>query len=66
MAFESFSALLAMGGHAPYVWSAWGLTAALLAGSAWHARAERHRLLRELRRRNRRERNLSERENDDT
>lgn len=66
MAFESLAALLAMGGHAPYVWSAWGLTAALLVGSAWHAHAERRRLLRDLRRRNRRERNLSQRNADDT
>ena len=66
MAFDSLSALLAMGGHAPYVWSAWGLTAALLVGSVAHARAERRRLFRELQRRNRRERNLSERESDDT
>ena len=24
LSFESFSAFLDMGGHAPYVWSAWG------------------------------------------
>lgn len=56
MAFESLSDFLAMGGHAPYVWAAWGLTAALLVGSVLHARAERRQLLRELKRRARRER----------
>lgn len=66
MAFDSLSALLAMGGHAPYVWSAWGLTLALLLGSALHARTERRRLFRDLQRRNRRERNLSQRHTDDT
>lgn len=65
MAFDSLSALLAMGGHAPYVWSAWGMTAALLIGSAWHARAERRRLIRDLQRRNRRERDVPAREADD-
>jgi heme exporter protein D len=61
MAFDSLNALVAMGGHAPYVWSAWGVTAALLVASVVHARAERRQLIRELQRRNRRERNLSER-----
>ncbi|SFH52795.1 heme exporter protein CcmD [Modicisalibacter xianhensis] len=65
MAFESLTALLAMGGHAPYVWSAWGVAAALLIVSVAHARAERRQLIRELQRRNRRERNLSERETDE-
>ncbi len=56
MAFDSFSALLAMGGHGAYVWSAWGLAALLLIGSAFHARAERHHLMQDLKRRQRRER----------
>ncbi|MCE8020861.1 heme exporter protein CcmD [Halomonas sp. MCCC 1A11036] len=55
MAFDTFQELLAMGGHAPYVWSAWGLTLALLLGSVLHARAERRQLLRQLQRRVRRE-----------
>ncbi|MCE8003932.1 heme exporter protein CcmD [Billgrantia ethanolica] len=55
MAFDTFQELLAMGGHAPYVWSAWGLTAALLLGIVFHARAERRQLLRQLQRRVRRE-----------
>ncbi|MBB3141996.1 heme exporter protein CcmD [Halomonas organivorans] len=56
MAFDSLSAFLAMGGYAPYVWSAYGATAALLLGVGWHARAERRRVLRDLKRRIRRER----------
>lgn len=56
MAFASFQDFLAMGGHALYVWAAWALTAVLLAGSVLHARAERRQLLRELKRRARRER----------
>ncbi|MBF8222324.1 MULTISPECIES: heme exporter protein CcmD [Halomonadaceae] len=56
MAFDSFQDFLAMGGHAPYVWAAWALTAVLLVGSVLHARAERRQLLRELKRRARRER----------
>ncbi|NIC37805.1 heme exporter protein CcmD [Halomonas desiderata] len=55
MAFDTFQELLAMGGHAPYVWSAWGLTLALLLGIVFHARAERRQLLRQLQRRVRRE-----------
>ncbi|MHB0776676.1 heme exporter protein CcmD [Halomonas sp. WWR20] len=56
MAFDSFSQLLAMGGHAVYVWSAWGVSASLLVASVVHARIERRRLIRDLQRRNRRER----------
>ncbi len=32
MAFASFSEFLAMGGHAPYVWSAWGGNSAVAGG----------------------------------
>ncbi|WP_163577801.1 heme exporter protein CcmD [Halomonas faecis] len=56
MAFESFQAFLAMGGHAPYVWAAWAVTLALLAGSGLHARVEHRRTLRNLARQVRRER----------
>lgn len=55
MAFDSFAEFLAMGGHAAYVWSAWGVTALLLLVSVWHARAEQRHLLRGLKRRARRE-----------
>ncbi|MDN3521425.1 heme exporter protein CcmD [Halomonas ramblicola] len=60
MAFDSFQDFLAMGGHAPYVWAAWAVTAGLLGGIVLHARAERRRLLRHLQRRERRERRLAD------
>ncbi len=59
MAFDSFHDFLAMGGHAPYVWAAWAVTAGLLGGIVLHARAERRRLWRHLQRRERRERRLA-------
>lgn len=62
MAFDSLHAFLMMGGYAPYVWSAWGVTALLLVGSVWHARLERRQLLRDLQRRNRRERHATARQ----
>ncbi|KAA0012044.1 heme exporter protein CcmD [Billgrantia pellis] len=55
MAFDTFQDFLAMGGHAPYVWSAWGLTAVLLLGAVFHARFERRQVLRQLQRRARRD-----------
>lgn len=55
MAFSSFAEFLAMGGHAPYVWSAWGVTALLILATVWHARAEQRQLLNGLKRRARRE-----------
>ncbi|MDN3557548.1 heme exporter protein CcmD [Halomonas maura] len=60
MAFDSLSAFLAMGGHGPYVWAAYGATVALLLGVTLHARAERRQVLRDLRRRLRRERRQAE------
>ena len=50
MAFDSFSEFLAMGGHAPYVWSALGVTALLLLATVWHARAEQRQLIKGLKR----------------
>ncbi|RDB44763.1 heme exporter protein CcmD [Halomonas sp. DQ26W] len=58
MAFESFNEFIAMGGHAPYVWAAWGVTGGLLLALTLHARAERRLLLRNLQRRVRREERL--------
>lgn len=55
MAFTSFADFLAMGGHAPYVWSAWGVTLFLLLASVWHARLERRQLIKGLKRRERRD-----------
>ncbi|MBZ9566410.1 heme exporter protein CcmD [Modicisalibacter tunisiensis] len=54
MAFESLNAFLNMGGYAPYVWPAWGVTLAVLVGGGLQAVAEHRRRLRELRRRQRR------------
>lgn len=56
MAFSSLNDFLAMGGHGPYVWSAWAMALTLLLGSVWHARHERRQLIRQLQRRSRRER----------
>lgn len=56
MAFSSFAEWIAMGGHAPYVWSAWGVTLLLMAVLAWHARYEHRQLIDGLKRRARRER----------
>ncbi|MBD3894615.1 heme exporter protein CcmD [Halomonas sp. ML-15] len=58
MAFASLQEFFAMGGHAPYVWSAWAVTAVLLLGSVVHARIERRQLIRDLQRRERRERRV--------
>ncbi|MCH4810870.1 heme exporter protein CcmD [Vreelandella neptunia] len=58
MAFASFSEFLAMGGHAPYVWSAWGVTALLLVATVWHARVEQRQLIKGLKRRARRANSL--------
>lgn len=55
MAFDTFAEFIAMGGHGPYVWSAWGVTALLLLATVWHARAEQRQLLKSLQRRVRRE-----------
>lgn len=56
MAFNSIAEFIAMGGHAPYVWSSWGLTLFLFVALAWHARFERRQLMNSLKRRERRER----------
>ncbi|MGM0614125.1 MAG: heme exporter protein CcmD [Pseudomonadota bacterium] len=56
MAFDSFADFIAMGGHAPYVWSSWVITLLLILGLVWHARLERRQLVEGLKRRARRER----------
>ena len=61
MAFISFSEFLAMGGHASYVWSAWGVTALLLVSAVWHARVEQRHLIKGLKRRVRRDNRVKER-----
>lgn len=54
MAFTSFGAFLAMGGHGPYVWAVWGVTALLMAACIIHARFERRQLASAVKRRARR------------
>ncbi|MDR5899170.1 heme exporter protein CcmD [Halomonas vilamensis] len=56
MAFNSIAEFIAMGGHAPYVWSSWGVTLFCIVALAWHARFERRQLMNSLKRRERRER----------
>jgi len=43
MAFDSLAAFWAMGKHGPYVWFCYGITALVLLGLLWQARAERRR-----------------------
>ncbi|WP_136066093.1 heme exporter protein CcmD [Modicisalibacter radicis] len=50
MSLDALQAWLAMGGDARYVWPAWALALAVLAGCALHARRERRRVLDALRR----------------
>jgi heme exporter protein D len=47
MAFESFADFLAMGRHAPYVWSAYGLTFAIVLWNVLQPWQTRRQLLRE-------------------
>jgi heme exporter protein D len=47
MAFESFADFLAMGRHAPYVWSAYGLTSAIVLWNVLQPWRTRRQLLRE-------------------
>ena len=62
MAFSSFAEWIAMGGHGPYVWSAWGVTLLLMVVLAWHARYERRQLIDGLKRRARREQSRQQQE----
>ena len=54
MAFDTLNDFFAMGGHAVYVWTSWGLTLALLVGLVVHAFQERRQLMRQLLRQARR------------
>ncbi len=47
MAFDSFSDFLAMGRHAPYVWSAYGVTFLIVVWNVLQPWQQRRRLLRE-------------------
>ena len=53
MAFDSWSAFLAMGGHGRYVWVAYGTTFALLAGLVLVSRWRHRRWLAQQRRQHR-------------
>ena len=57
MSFASFSEFLAMGSHGPYVWSAYGITLAVLALNVALPIQARKRYLHEEARRLRREEN---------
>lgn len=47
MYFDSFAELWAMGGHGPYVWSAYLIGAVTLTAMLWSPLARRRRFLRE-------------------
>ncbi len=49
--FENFDAFLAMGGHGPYVWGAYGLSLAIMAWLALAPLRRQRVLLTELRQR---------------
>lgn len=49
--FENFDALLAMGGHGPYVWGAYGLSLAIMAWLALVPLRRQRVLLADLRQR---------------
>ena len=55
MYFDSFSAILQMGTHGVYVWSAYGISTLLVAGNLWLAYRGQRKVREELRRLARRE-----------
>jgi len=54
MSFDSFSDLLAMGGHALYVWLSYGVSLIVIVWNAWRVRSERVRFFRDARAQQRR------------
>ena len=60
MSFSSWSEFFHMGGYAFYVWTAYGLTLAVLGGAVLAPLWRHRRLRRELARRERREQRQSE------
>ena len=59
-AFNSMAEFFQMGGaHAPFVWSAWGISVLCLLLLVWHARATRRQFFREEAARQRRLQSLS-------
>lgn len=55
MYFDSFSEFLQMGTHGVYVWSAYGISALLIAGNLWLAYHGQKKVREDLRRLARRE-----------
>ena len=49
MVFESFAELMAMDGHGPYVWAAYGITLVTLVALVVQPLAAKRRQVRELR-----------------
>ena len=49
MQWNSVSEFFAMGGYALYVWTSFGLTAAIVALEVWQVRQHREQVLRSLR-----------------
>lgn len=47
MYFESFSDVLTMGGHGPYVWTAYGITLLVILYLIWSPLAKKKRFFRE-------------------
>ena len=45
--FDSWAAFIAMNGHGPYVWAAYGITFACLAALVWIPIAQKRRFIRE-------------------
>ncbi|MCS2608439.1 heme exporter protein CcmD [Halomonas dongshanensis] len=62
MAFDSLADFIAMGGHARYVWAAWGVTLLMLLALTLFAWFEQRLALRVLRRHLRRTPTLAERQ----
>jgi len=54
-AFDSFAAFVAMGGHGPYVWSAYLVGALVIGFNMIAPRLHRQRLISDYKRRQRRE-----------
>ena len=48
MQFESLAAMMSMGGHGPYVWAAYGIFLAVLAGCLVWCRMRRTAIIRQL------------------
>ena len=45
--FDSIESFIAMGGHGPYVWAAYGITVGVMLALVWTPVARRRRFIRE-------------------